>query len=905
MKSIVISIKSSFFVLLVFTLFVTINTGCTSKNSLSVAQPETEGLINPVGLDIQQPVFSWQMVSESANDYQNSYQILVASTRDLLEKNQADLWDSRIVESADNNYIPYEGKSLGYGERAFWKVRVWNSENQPSDWSETAWWVAGPQKESEWEGKWIGLDRAVGSDDSEAENRKLSARYLRKEFEAGETIDYAIAYIAGLGTYELFLNGEKVGDHVLSPALSEYPKRSLYVGYDVSAMIKSGTNTCGIILGNGRYFAPREKEPTPMMTYGFPKVLLNIFIHYTDGSSEILSTDESWKLTANGPIRENNEYDGEFYDARMELSGWKQNAYDDSGWQVAEQVESPSAKLSAQKTEPIRITQTLMPVKITNPSQGVYIFDMGQNMVGWTELKVEAAEGTTIVQRFAETLKENGHLYLANIRGAKVTDTYIAKGEGLESWEPRFVFHGFRYVELTGYPGTPTLSTLTGKVIHDDIPYTGSFTCSDTLLNRIYKNAEWGIRGNYRSIPTDCPQRDERQGWLGDRATGSKGESYIFDIQNLYRKWLTDIFDAQKESGSISDVNPAYWPFYGDNVTWPGTPVILTRMLYQQYGDLQVVKTSYPGLKKWIDYMVDSYMEDSIMPRDTYGDWCVPPVDPTLIHTKDPARLTPGEYLGTAFFYNYLTVMVEFAELLEKDADKEHFTALAEAMKRGFNRNFFNKEDSSYANNSATSGILALAFGLVPEEYEQEIFNKLVHKIEVEHHSHITTGLIGQQYFNRVLTRYGRADLALTVNTQLDYPGYGYMIMNDATTIWELWNGNTADPAMNSGNHVMLLGDFIIWLYEDLAGIRSDITQPGFKHIIMKPVVPEGLDYVKASHNSPYGLITSEWTRSENTFEWDITVPPNTKASVYLPGEKDAKVVGSGAWHFTTEISEN
>ncbi|MEN8155752.1 MAG: family 78 glycoside hydrolase catalytic domain [Bacteroidota bacterium] len=869
-------------------------TACSTTSDVGVTELKTEGLNTPQGIDRINPRFSWILESEVQNEKQTARQILVATTPSLLKEDKADLWDSDKVVSGQSNLVRYEGGALSSGMEVFWKVRVWNSQDQPSAWSETASFSMGLLNPDDWKASWIGLDRAVGDDQTEIENRTLSARYLRKEFSAEKQVKRAMAYIVGMGTYELYLNGEKVGDHVLSPALSEYPKRSWYVTYEVTDMVTEGVNTAGVILGNGRYFSPRINAPTPTVTYGFPKLLMQVEIEYEDGTGTKLVTDTSWKLTTEGPITENNEYDGETYDARMELTGWCENGYDDSSWMEAEPVDPSSPVISSQMAEPMRITETIKPVSVSSPEEGVFIFDMGQNMVGWTKLEVTADKGTVIKQRFSETLQEDGNLYLANIRGARVTDTYISKGEGTVSWEPRFVFHGFRYVELTGYPGTPDISVLEGKVIHDDLESTGYFECSEPLINQIYKNAIWGIRGNYRSIPTDCPQRDERQGWLGDRAAGSRGESYMFGIRNLYRNWLTDIFDAQKESGSISDVCPAYWPFYSDNVTWAGTPIELVKMLYDQYGDIDIIHESYAPMKLWVDHMVNNYMDRDLMPRDVYGDWCVPPIDPYLIHTKDPLRLTPGEYLGSAFFYNRLRTMEGFADLIGQQEDAARFKGLAEKMKAAINSEFFNPETGQYANNSATSNILALAFELVPPGYEQLVFDNLVEKIEVEHHAHITTGLIGQEFFNRVLTRYGRTDLAYTVNTQRDYPSYGYMIENGATTIWELWNGNTADPAMNSGNHVMLLGDFLIWLYEDLAGIKPGPDVPGFHHVVMRPHLAGGLDHVKAGHRSPNGWIRSEWQLEEGLFDWKVTIPVNSTATLYIPAEEAAEVLLDG-----------
>jgi alpha-L-rhamnosidase len=890
---------------LITLLFFTIMALGCGTSTVRVTDLRTEGLSDPLGIDRVNPRLGWIMESPDQGQKQSAYQVLVASSLENLENDQGDLWDSKKVDSDQSVDVTYQGSALKAGMEVFWKVKVWDAEGKASAWSPVARWSMGMLEEGDWKARWIGLDRAIGTDRPDQENRILSARYLRKEFSTEKQVKRAMAYIVGLGTYELYLNGEKVGDHVLSPGLTDFPKRSFYITYDVTGMIQEGENTVGAILGNGRYFAPRYKEPTIMRTYGYPKMLLQILIEYEDGTEGVVVSDESWKITTEGPIISNNEYDGEYYDARKEMPGWNRNGFDDTGWMPVELVENPSAELSAQMTQPIRVTGTIQPVALTSPGPGVWVFDMGQNMVGWTEIRVRVPEGTRIVQRFAETLKEDGNIYLDNIRGAKVTDTYVARGEGEETFAPRFVFHGFRFVELTGYPGTPELSTLEGKVVNDDLPLVGSFKCSNDLINQVYMNAYWGIRGNYRSIPTDCPQRDERQGWLGDRAAGSRGESYLFGVQNLYRKWLIDVFDSQKETGSISDVSPAYWPLYNDNVTWAGTPVKLVNMLYEQYGDRQVVEQSYAGLKKWMDYMIGNYMKDGIMPRDTYGDWCVPPIDPKVIHTRNPDRLTAGEYIGTAYFCHKLDLMAGFAGLLGKPEDEQYFRDLHAKMKTAFNETFFDEETKQYSNNSATANILALAFDLVPEENEPVVFDNLVEKIEVEHDSHITTGLIGQQFFNRTLTDHGRADLAFAVNTQKDYPSYGYMIGNGATTIWELWNGNTADPAMNSGNHVMLLGDFLIWLYEDLAGISPDPEDPGFQHVIMKPTLTGDLDYVKASHTSPYGMIRSEWAKTADGFAWQITIPANARATIYLPLGDEPEVLEGGKPFSLPERSED
>jgi alpha-L-rhamnosidase len=620
---------------------------------------------------------------------------------------------------------------------------------------------------------------------------------------------------------------------------------------------------------------------------------LQLHIEYADGTATNIVSDESWKLTTNGPIVANNEYDGEEYDAREEFPGWSEPGFDDSQWQPVQIVSAPDGVLSGVRQEPIRVTQRLKPVSVKELNPGVFIFDMGQNMVGWCRLKVRGPAGTQVELRHAETLKPDGSLYTANLRSARATDIYTLKGHGEEVWQPRFTLHGFRFVEMTGYPGRPTLDSLTGCVVNDDLPVTGEFECSNPLLNKIYHNIVWGVRGNYHSIPTDCPQRDERQGWLGDRAEESRGETYFFDNEALYAKWLQDMADAQKTNGSIPDVCPSYWPLYNDDVTWPSTSVIIPEMLRDQFNDEQAVARHYDSARVWIEHMM-SFVTNGIIARDRYGDWCVPPEDPTLIHTTDTNRLTSGVLIATTYFYHDLRLMENEARRLGKTDDTNCFGKLADEIKVAFNEKFLNRDLGQYDNGTPTSCVLPLAFGLVPDDMRGKIFDHLVRKITDETHGHIGTGLVGGQFLMRVLTANGRLDLAYMIATQKTYPSWGYMVEHGATTVWELWNGDTANPAMNSGNHVMLVGDLAIWLYEDLAGIKADPEQPGFKHIIMQPTPVGDLKFVRATHLSPYGWISSEWHWEGDQFDWQIKIPANTTATVYLPVQNVEAVTESG-----------
>lgn len=751
-----------------------------------------------------------------------------------------------------------------------------------------------------------------------AEDRRLPARWLRKEFTVEKPIRRAVVYFSGLGSSELWLNGAKVGDAVLSPALSQYDQRVFYVTHDVTRPLRRGANALGAVLGGGRFCSDRSQVYAGTINFGWPKMILLLRLEYADGSVREIVSDASWLLTTDGPIRTSGEFDGEDCDARRELRRWSEPCYaaapvarvsnqpkrrapsvraahsreQPAGWQPARLVAPPAGRLVAQMVEPIRVTQTVQPVALTEPKPGVFIFDMGQNLVGWCQIKVRGPAGTTVRLRHAETVRPDGTLDMANLRGARATDTYTLKGRGTEVFEPRFTYHGFRYVELTGLPGRPTLDTLRARVVHDDLPPTGAFACSQPLLNRIYRNVVWGTRGNYRSIPTDCPQRDERQGWLGDRSEECRGETYLYDISRLYAKWLQDIADAQRPGGSVPDVAPAYWPIYSDNVTWPSTLVIAPGLLHRQYADPAPIKRAYGPAVRWLDYMA-GFLTNGLIARDSYGDWCVPPEDPALIHSRDPARKTDPVLIATAYFYHDHRLLERYARVLGREADAQRFAKRAEEIKAAFNARFLDRQRGQYDNGTQTSCVLPLAFGLVPEDQRPRVFDCLVRNLTEVTRGHIGTGLIGGQHLMRVLSDHGRADLAYTLATQPDYPGWGYMVNQGATTIWELWNGDTADPAMNSANHVMLVGDLVIWLYEYLAGIAADPDQPGFKHVVMKPHPVGDLTWVRASHCSPHGLVRSEWRRDGERFDWRIEVPANTTATVHVPA-RDAAPVTEG-----------
>ena len=847
---------------------------------------------NPLGIDVAAPRFSW--LATPANPKarglrQTAYRILVASSESALRAGSGDLWDSGRVASGDSAQIVYAGKPLASRGAAFWKVQVWDQRGKPSEWSAPAEWSMGLMRLEDWQAKWIGLDEPEGS---QPPDRRLPARYLRTEFTVGKTIRRAMVYYSGLGISELYLNGAKVGDHVLSPGLTDYDQRALYVTFDVTRQLAAGKNAIGLILGNGRFYAPRAARTR---NFGFPKAILRLDIEYQDGSSAAVVTGPEWKLSTHGPILANNEYDGEEYDARRELAGWDRAGFDDSAWAAAQLVAPPAGALAAQMANPLRVVETLHPVSVKLLQPGVWIFDMGQNMVGWCRLHVAGPKGAQVQLRHAETLAPDGSLYVANLRTARATDIYTLKGEGVEVYEPRFTYHGFRYVELTGWPGdaAPTAAALEAQVVHDDMQAVADFSSSSDMLNQIHHNMFWGIRGNYRSIPTDCPQRDERQGWLGDRSQVSRSESYMFDIAAFYSKWEQDLADSQRADGSIPDVAPNYWPLYNDDITWPSTFLFVPGMLYDQYGDRRVLERAYPAIKKWIEHE-RGFLKDGLMPKDMYADWCVPPEDPKLIHSKDPARVTNPTLIATSYYYHLLRLAARYARMLDQPADAAGYEALAEQVNAAFQKRFLKPATGVYDNATQTSSILPLFFNLAPAENRAALLASLVNNIEQVTKGHVGTGLVGAQFLMRTLTDNGRSDLAYKIATQPTYPGWGYMVSKGATTVWELWNGDTADPAMNSGNHVMQIGDLAVWMYEYLAGIRPDPANPGFRHVLIHPYPAGDLTFVKASHESLYGKIATSWKRDGGAFTLAVSIPPNTTATVWMPAKDAASVTESG-----------
>lgn len=853
------------------------------RAEIKVSRLSCEMLDEPMAVEVERPRLSWVIEADERGVMQTSYHILVASSMERLESNVGDLWDSGEVLSDQSHLVEYAGDKLKSKADCYWKVKVSTTKGE-SVWSKPSKWGMGIFYFNDWYGRWIGFDRAFPWDD-DGFHSKLSARYFRKEFEVDKPVKRARVFIMGLGLYVMYFNGSKIGDQVLAPSPTDYHQNVKYNVFDVTHELKNGNNAVGVIVGNGRYHTMRQYyKPYKIKNFGYPSVMLQMEVEYEDGTTQYIRTDNSWKGTANGPLLYNNEYDGEAYDARKEMPGWNKPGFDDSDWLTAEYVSQPDGSYEGQMNPNMKIMESLKPASLTKKEADRYILDLGQNIAGWLKIKVKGHRGDTVTLRFAEVLDENGELYRENLRDALATDMYILKGNGEETWEPRFVYHGFQFVEIKGNIETPDLKDFTGQVVYDALKSTGCFTTSNELINQIYENATWSVKGSYKGMPIDCPQRNERQPWLGDHAASCVGESFMIKNAPLYSKWTDDIAYSQKGEGSISDVAPAFWRYYSDNMTWPGTYLMVADMLYQQYGDKKPIVKHYASMKKWLFYMKERYMTDGyILTKDSYGDWCAPPKTIEEGRGKSANVKHPSKVIATAYFYYYLGLMEKFARLSGNDSDIEPYKMLAAKVRNGFNERFYNVEQKGYGNNTLTENLLALRFNIVEKENKTGVINSVIHIIEVENKGHLSTGLIGTQWLLRTLSDIGRPDIAIKLATNTTYPSWGYMIENGATSIWELWNGNAAAPKMNSYNHVMMLGDLIIWFYENLAGIKSATDDPGFKTIVMKPDFTSQPDHVSASYTSAYGTIESTWTITRNKLKWDIKVPCNSTALVHIP----------------------
>ncbi len=831
---------------------------------------------NPLGIDSLAPRLFWTLDAPGRRDVkQSAFQILV---------DEGMLWDSGKVASDQTGQIAYAGADLKSGLKVAWKVRVWDEADQVSEWSETALWQMGLLTHEDWSGSWVSLPSVQPLLDLHP------CPYLRREFTTGKAISRATLTATARGVYLLSLNGKRIGDAYFAPGWTDYNKRIAYQTYDVTGLLQAGTNTIGAVLGDGWYAGylgfDRKRD-----SYGTgPQLLAQLRVEYEDGTAETIATDESWR-GATGPILFSDMLMGETYDARMTMPGWDTSGFDASAWKpVKVEGEAGDVPLVAQLDPPIRLMQELAARSVTPAAPGSYIFDLGQNMVGWVRFKVQGPAGTLVRLRFAEILNPDGSLYVTNLRSAKATETYILSGEGVETYEPHFTFHGFRYVEVTGTPSAPALDAITGCVLHSDIPRTASFECASPLVNQLVQNIDWGQRGNFLSIPTDCPQRDERMGWLGDAQIFVRTAAGNRDVAAFFSKWMYDVVDGQSAEGGFPDVAPRIVDLADGAPAWGDAGVIVPWTIYQVYGDTRILETNYDAMAHWIEYL-HSVNPDNLWHNrrnNDFGDWLSIDAD------------TDKELLATAYFAYDTSLMSKIAAALGKVEDAAKYTALFEDIKAAFNTAFVS-EDTRLKGDTQTAYVLALSFGLLPEEKRAAAAKHLVADIEAKNW-HLSTGFVGVGYLCPVLSEAGYSDVAYRLLLNETFPSWGYSIQHGATTIWERWDGWTADKGfqdvgMNSFNHYSF-GSVGEWLQRYVAGIDTDPARPGYAHLLLHPRPSHRLPSASAAFETGHGRIASHWTLSGDTFQWSVTVPPNATATATMP-DGAVHEIGSGDYEFT------
>lgn len=1005
-----------------------------------------EYLTNPAGIDIAYPRLSWVLVDGERirGQKQTAYQVLAASSPELLEAGVGDLWGSGRVASEQSVHVPYAGKELRSHQTCWWKVRVWDKDGQPSRWSDVATWSMGILADEEWGAKWIGhtahktrqlaedepglllnfdgcrwmwavdpqpLDslpkgnrffrtRIVLPKDSVVEwaylliaaddrywlsvngkrvsisrdepnawrqgyevdlseklhsgeqgnvlalqinNREVGpagvagklvirlssgdnlvipidetwkssirgginwqqpefddskwpvaralaavgdepwgipkvgyavgwlqtapSPVLRKTFLIEQPVRRATAYVAGLGYYELRLNGAKVGDHVLDPAFTRYDRRVLYSTYDVTDHVRQGGNALGMMLGNGWYNmhtrATWDFDQAPWR--GEPRMLLHLRLELADGSVRTVASDATWKAST-GPIVLDSIRAGEVYDARQEIPGWDTPEFDDADWATATLATPPGGVLSAQMIPPLRITETIRPVSVRETRPGVFLFDLGQNIAGWARLCVRGPSGTKVTLRYSERAREDGSLDREEIgkfifAGPFQQDTYILKGGGREVWQPRFVYHGFQYVEVTGFPGRPTLDDLQGLAVHTDFEPAGEFRCANALLNRIQKLTRWSFRNNFHGYPTDCPQR-EKNGWTGDAHLAAEQALLNWRSAGAYTKWMNDIRDEQRDSGEIAAIVPTSgWGYaWGNGPAWDSAYVLIPWYVYQYRGDRRILEANYESMRRYVDYVASRSPEH--IADFGLGDWA--PADTE----------TPRDVTSTGYFYVDAVIVAQAAALQGLDADVTKYSRLAEKIRAAFNRKFY-QGDGNYAGDSQTALSCALYQGLTDSSELSRVVERLVAAVHAKD-DHLDVGILGAKYLFRTLSDNGHHELAYRIATQTTPPGYGHWVEQGATTLWEHWDGHS------SLDHIMF-GDISAWMIKFLAGIRVDPQQPGFKHVILRPLPPADLAWAEARHDSMYGPIQTRWEKDDDRLLLKVSLPPNTTATVALP----------------------
>ena len=844
--------------------------------------------VNPNGIEIQRPRLSWQMASldSQRNLMQTAYHIQVATQKTDLIKGKKLIWDSGRQDTDQSIHITYMGPPLEPRQIYFWRVKTWDNIQGESSWSEIAQWEMGLMDSTQWVASWIEPSW------EEKEKEYNPVPYLRKTFSLNKNIVKARLYITARGVYEVYINGTRVGDEVFTPGWTSYKKRIQYQTYDVTDLLQAGDNVASTLLGDG-WFRGQFGFQNNWNIYGDKTALLfQLEVDYKNGTKETIISDDQWKAST-GAITMSSLYDGEVYDAALEKKGWMNTEYDDQNWQGVRIVDHPKSTILGPEGLPVRKMEEITAKDIMITPEGDTVVDMGQNMVGWIRLKVKGQAGDIITLTHAEVLDKDGNFYTANLRSAKQIVQYILDDTEQHVLEPHFSFQGFRYVKVKGYPDKLTPENFTGIVIYSDMKKAGSFECSNAMINQLQSNIEWGQKGNFLDVPTDCPQRDERMGWTGDAQAFASTACFNFDAAAFFTKWLQDLKADQLPNGSVPFVIPDVLGGNG-STGWADAATIIPWTMYLKYGDQRILERQYESMKSWVGYL-EELSEGNYLVQEGFhfGDWLF------FIHPTD-WNSKPGhtdiDFLSTAFFAYSTQLTLETARILDRQKDVDELELLLGHIKTAFHDEFVTPS-GRLSPHSQTAYTLALAFDLLPEDQRPKATEYLVNDI-IKRNYHLSTGFLGTPHLCHVLSSNSYTDVAYKLLFQDSYPSWLYPITRGATTIWERWDGIKPDSSfqsvrMNSFNHYAYgaIGD---WMYRVVAGIEVDPNRPGHKHILIQPQPTSDLTYARASHQSMYGSIKSSWAWENDQFILEIEIPPNTSATVKLPGAKANEIKESG-----------
>ncbi|MBT8396372.1 MAG: family 78 glycoside hydrolase catalytic domain [Gemmatimonadetes bacterium] len=873
---------------------------------LTPADLRCESTRNPLGIDALRPRLSWKLLATrgARNQIQSSYRIMVASDSTLLAGGGADLWDSGRVFSSRQLHVEYEGPALASGQRCFWQVQVWDGEGRPSRPSEISWWEMGLLSPEAWTGSWIS-DGSKGPASQEAFYDDDPAPLFRRTFLVGKGVKRARLYVVGLGYCELRLNGRRLSDHALDPAWTSFGKRVFYTSEDLTERLVEGENVLGAVLGNGWF------NPLPMLMWGRinirdhllvgrPQVLVQLNIEYGDGSVQTVATDEAWKVKP-GPILRNSVYLGERYDARLEEPGWDEPGHDDRSWDPASRADPVPGELRASPIPPIRVTSRLTPITMREISPGAFIFDLGQNFAGWVKLRVEGPRGTTVRMRMGERIYSDGTLnpmtaVAGQIKGLREDGTprggpgapeigwqaneYTLRGDGMEEYTPRFTFHGLRYVEVTGYPGTPTLDSIEGLRLNTDVESVGSFSCSNERFNRLHEVVQWTLLSNLFSVQSDCPGREKFQ-YGGDIVATSEMAIFGYDMASFYAKTVADHSDAARGEGWFTETAPFVGIAAGNYVegagpiSWGLAHPLLMAQLYQYYGDRRLIEEHFEAARTWVDLLEDH--SDGFIIDRCIGDH----------ETLDP---NPVELIATAHFYQSAVLVAGLAEILGRRQAEVRYRRLALEIRSAFLERFMEAGTGRVGPATQAAQATALHLGLVPEGEVEAATQRMIDEVLDTHGGHIATGIFGTKHLLNALFTAGQADVAYRMVDEPSYPGWGHMLERGATTLWETW---AESDDVYSQNHPMF-GSVSEWFYKCLAGIMPEADAVGFDRFQIAPSVPEGLPWVDATYVSVRGTVRSSWRLEGGLLHLDVEVPVNTTAVVQIPTGDPASIREGG-----------